>query len=103
MKTKSGQAISLGFDDSQAIAKALYVYAEAAYPPGGSECSQASNQSLKQLAERLLVAHKTPIMIKKRQLPMIKSAIRWFYSPESAHLHEEAIDCERLIRQLTGD
>ena len=103
MKTKSVLGIRLDIEASQAVGKALYAYADAAYPPGGSECSQASNQSLKQLAESFLIANKTPLKLKKRQLPMIKAAIRWFYSPDSTYQGEEAIDPELLISQLTGN
>lgn len=83
--------------DSLAISNALVAYANAAYPSCGSECSQATNQTLKELAERISHSHETPVQLKKRQHPMIKAAIRWFYNPENTDTSVLGIDPEKLI------
>ena len=76
----------LAFDTSQGagktLAQVLRVYADAAYPERGSECSQATRSSLLQLAESIAVksADGTPLDLRKRQLPMIRSAVEWYFS-----------------------
>lgn len=102
MKINKKTLVQLSEKDSNAISMALVSYANAAYPSNGSECSQASNQTLKQIALNLGNSHLQPVEIKKRQLPMIKAALRWYYSPESPHIAEtEQVDSEKLINTLT--
>ncbi len=105
LNMKSGQKntslIRLLQTDSFAIHKALVAYANAAYPSYGSECSQATNQTLKELAERVSHSYETPIQLKKRQLPMIKAAIRWFYSSENTDASVQGIDPEKLIALIS--
>ena len=100
MPAKIVREIRLSLKDAEAVNMALVAYAEAAYPTGGSECSQASNQALKALGEAFLVSNTVPLKIKKRQLAMIKAAIRWFYSTEANEGGENDIDSEELLRQI---
>ncbi|NNJ91043.1 MAG: hypothetical protein HKP55_05160 [Gammaproteobacteria bacterium] len=92
--------LSLDEETAVAIATAVYVYADAAYPPSGSECAQASNQSLKQLAEAIHNSPQIPFSYKKRQRPMLKAALRWFYSDENPLEHDAAIQAETLLEKL---
>ena len=94
--------LTLDEQTALAIATAVFVYADAAYPPGGSECAQASNQSLKQLAEAIRNSPKVPFSYKKRQRAMLKAAIRWFYSEQNPIAHDPLINPDTLIEKLIG-
>ena len=84
MTKKKSRIVQLTEEESRAVSRGLVAYANAAYPPGGSECSQASNQTLKEIALQLGNSHLQPAELKKRQIPMIKAALRWFYSSEES-------------------
>jgi len=92
--------LSLDIETANAIATAVFIYADAAYPQGGSECAQASNQSLKQLAQAIHNSPQIPFNYKKRQKPMLKAAIRWFYSADNPIEHDASIQAETLINKL---
>lgn len=79
------------------MAKILNYYAEAAYPLGGSECAAASREALNQLAGRFLQAD--DIEIKRRQRPLLKSAVNWFYHDAGLDVLDKAM-YERLMSQL---
>ena len=97
MKTKR-QPLKLEAEAARQIATSVLAYADAAYPPGGSECAQATHQTLKELAVKISRSHDSAINLKKRQLPLIKAAIRWYYSEEAQP--QSGIDPESLILQL---
>lgn len=99
---KKIKTIQLSSESAQAIAIALKVYADAAYPPGGSECAQASNQTLKDLAIKIYNSPTDPFNIKSRQKPMIKAAVRWYYGEDNPLQIENREDPERLISELEG-
>lgn len=92
--------LSLNQKDATAIATAVFVYAEAAYPAGGSECAQATNQTLKELAKAIGNSHEIPFSYKKRQKPMIKAAVKWFYSADNPLEHDTSIEPEQLLLML---
>ena len=98
MKAKKTQALTLDTETAGQIALSIYAYAEAAYPAGGSECAQATNQTLKELAFNINRSSEKALVLKKRQLPLIKAAIRWYYSEEAQP--EPGIDPEQLIKKL---
>jgi hypothetical protein len=83
----------LEFDTDQGAGKTLCqvlrVYADAAYPQNGSECSQATRSSLLQLAERIADAGKKeqPVRLQRRQLPMLRSAVEWYFSEIQKEMH----------------
>lgn len=52
-------------------------YADAAFPPGGSPCSQASRESLRELARRIEEGS-DHIEIGAAQRPMLKAALKWY-------------------------
>ena len=94
--------LSLDEQTAVAIATAVYVYADATYPEGGSECAQATNQSLKQLAQAIRNSPEIPFSYKKRQRPMLKAAVQWFYSPENPIEHDASINADELIEKLVN-
>ena len=98
MKVKNLRPLKLDGETAGQIAKAVYIYADAAYPPGGSECAQATNQALKELAGRISRSTDQAFILKKRQLPLIKAAIRWYYSEDVQP--EPGVDPEKLILKL---
>ena len=98
MKVKNIKALQFDGETAEQIATAVFIYAEAAYPPGGSECAQATNQTLKDLAARISRSAEQALVLKKRQLPLIKAAIRWYYSEDMQP--ETSVDPEKLILQL---
>jgi tRNA threonylcarbamoyladenosine modification (KEOPS) complex Pcc1 subunit len=67
------------------LAMAITHYAYAAYPPGGSECAQASREALETLAQTIKSQNsehveRTSIQIKARQRSTLKAAINWYFT-----------------------
>ena len=93
------------FDTSQGagktLAQVLRVYVNAAYPERGSECTQATRSSLLQLAEE--IARKSeeasPAGLRRRQLPMIRSAIDWYFSEIQSDMDHVR---EALLKRLNN-
>lgn len=81
MRRKTVQ-LRLTADASAAIAEAVAAYANAAYPPGGSECAQVSRETLLDSAKRIATAAGNEVSIRKRHLPMLRAAINWYYGDE---------------------
>ena len=76
----------IGFDTARGagktLAQILGVYVKSAYPPGGSECTQATRSSLLQLAERIKdkAVEEEIILLRRRQLPLLRNAVEWYFS-----------------------
>lgn len=67
------------------LVTAITHYAYAAYPPGGSECAQASREALETLAQSIKPqtadpVETSPFQIKTRQRSTIKAAINWYFT-----------------------
>ena len=79
---KQGLEFDTGSGAGKTLGQVLRVYANTAYPQNGSECSQATRSSLLQLAERIADAgqQEQPIRLQRRQLPMVRSAVEWYFS-----------------------
>lgn len=78
---KRGVAFDTTGGAGKTLAQVLSVYIKAAYPENASECSQATRSSLLQVVDEIVkqdAGHAT-VTLKKRQLPMIKSAIEWYF------------------------
>ncbi len=64
------------------FAEAIRRYAEAAYPPGGSECAQVAHEALNDSARAIAQAHQrapaTEIEFPRRQRVMLKAALDWY-------------------------
>lgn len=100
-KTWSKNLITLSPDTAENIAEALKAYATAAYPPGGSECSQATHQTLFDLANKIkILGPDGKLRLKKRQLPVMKTAINWYYSEDKAAENKQGITAQILLQQL---
>ena len=64
----------------QQLAEIISAYSLAAFPIGGSECAQATRESLLDMASRLSKCEEASSLINTRQIPMLRSAINWYYS-----------------------
>jgi hypothetical protein len=64
----------------QYLATIIKHYAHAAFPVGGSECAQATRESLVDMAYGLDSTMEISVAINRRQVPMLKSAIKWYFS-----------------------
>lgn len=69
---------------AHALATALEVYAEAAYPPDGSECAQVAHQTLMESARavRASAASEDGALLRRRQRSHFKAAIKWYFGDE---------------------
>lgn len=86
----------------QQLAHILQEYAQAAYPPGGSECAQATRESLLQLADTISHAENSAenhAGINSRQRPFLKSAINWYYEDVIDNPEQHALLLDRLKRR----
>ena len=70
------------FDGSKGAAEMMVAilnhYANVAYPIGGSDCAAASREALQSIANN--IAQNEQAEISRRQRPMLKSAVKWFYT-----------------------
>lgn len=91
------------FDGSDGMAGMMVAilnhYANVAYPIGGSDCAAASREALQSIATKIMTAQSEgeEAEISRRQRPVLKSAVTWFYteseyaSPNEA-MYDELID-----------
>jgi hypothetical protein len=70
------------FDGSDGAAEMLSAilnhYADVAFPLGGSECAAASREAVHSIIGKLKPID--DIEISRRQRPMLRSAVKWFYN-----------------------
>ena len=64
------------------IVAILNHYANVAYPVGGSDCAAASREALQAIATNIMQAQAEgqEAEINRRQRPVLKSAVTWFYT-----------------------
>ena len=67
-----------------AVAEAWLGYADAAYPPGASECAQVARSTLLASADALQQQANggPPAPLRRRQRAILKAAVAWYYSEE---------------------
>jgi len=87
-------SISCSPVQAEAIAKALLTYAHAAYPVGGTECSQVAHETLLESARTLMQISETnkQVELRKRQRSIFSAAVDWYFSeegPGDSQLHSE--------------
>lgn len=80
----------------QHLSRVIQHYAHTAFPIGGSECAQASREALLALAHRLEHCTAMSLPINPRQAPMLKAAIKWYFSEIET---DQALQA-RLLQQL---
>jgi hypothetical protein len=79
----------------QELAIVIQYYADAAFMLGGSECAQATRESLLSLAEQLINSDKG-MNIQYRQVPLLKTAIKWYFE----EVRQDPILENRLLQYL---
>ncbi|MGD8956619.1 MAG: hypothetical protein PVJ03_04745 [Chromatiaceae bacterium] len=63
---------------AQQLAMMVRAYVDAAYPRGGSECAQAAREALEDAAARCERHPGGQLTLRKRLLPQLRAALRWF-------------------------
>ena len=94
---RRGQPFDTGRGAGKTLAQVLRVYVSAAYPQQGSACSQATRSALLQLAGRIASdsANGEAVHLQKRQLPLIRSAVSWYFSEverDMDHVRDALLD-----------
>ena len=89
------------FDGSEGAAEMMVAilnhYANVAFPLGGSDCAAASREALQAIADN--IAQNELAEISRRQRPMLKSAVKWFYT-ESEYASPTEVMYDRLLSQF---
>ena len=97
------------FDGSEGKAEMMIAilnhYANVAYPMGGSDCAAASREALQIIASTIIQAQGAGELaeLSRRQRPVLKAAVKWFYTDSVYACKEgEAMDpmFDRLLSQF---
>jgi hypothetical protein len=76
-RTSRQHLVSCDAELAARLGQVVAAYAEAAYPRGGSECSQVAHETLLDTA-RLCAAHGGgELALPRRQLAMLRAAVDW--------------------------
>jgi hypothetical protein len=89
------------------LCKAIYEYAHAAYPEGGSECAQVARYTLLELAAEIndgISEEKVSVEISKRPRPMVKAALEFYFNRQdetcaTTSMHQR----ELFVSLLSGE
>ena len=93
------------FDGSEGGAEMMVLilnhYAEVAFPLGGSDCAAASREAIQGIAYNIMHAESEgcDAEINRRQRPMLKSAVKWFFT-QSEYAAPEDLMYNRLLSQF---
>lgn len=72
-------------------------YGDAAFPPGGSECAQASREALHGIAGNIENhAARDGALVSSRQRRLLRSAVSWYFSEVDASRRQEQTLLELL-------
>ena len=89
--------VSCDAASARELARALRAYAHAAYPPGGSECAQVARNTLLETAATCERHTAGTLQLRKRQLPMLRAAVRWWLSESDGVGVESPRGLEQLL------
>jgi len=67
---------------AQRLAKAIRAYTDTAYPEGGSECAQVARSALLDTAASCDAHESGDLLMRRRQLALLRACVRWFVSEE---------------------
>lgn len=83
MKSKTF-TVRCSAEQAAALAQALRAYAEAAYPPGGSECAQVARETLRDSAAAIEQAASSDqgAQLRRRQRALIRTAVAWYHNDQ---------------------
>ncbi len=89
------------FDGSEGASEMMVAilshYANVAFPLGGSDCAAASREALQAIANN--IAENELAEISCRQRPILKSAVKWFYT-ESEYASPNEVMYDQLLSQF---
>jgi len=89
-----------------AMSEAIQLYADAAYPLGGSECAQAARAGLLDTVEKINVQvsqQQNPVTISRRIKTHIKSAIQYYHEVNTEENELSAQRCRVMLAMLNGE
>ena len=87
----------------QTLCRVVDAYVEAAYPAGGSECSQSAREALQSTAQQLHHNYDTEnglVTISRRVKAHLKSALQYYAQTQNTQLVMQ--QSEQLLRCLDG-
>lgn len=90
-------AIHCDFHTAARLAQAIRGYADAAYPAAGSECSQVSRAALLDTAALCEAHSEGDLMLRRRQLALLRTGARWYFSEDGPGDVESLADLEALL------
>ena len=82
------------------LAAAIRTFAEAAYPPGASECAQVARESLLTTAETIDQSC-DGAAVSSRQRSLLKQAVTWYFTEVSPETPPEQV--QGLLELLRGN
>lgn len=85
--------------EAQMMSVILHHYAEVAYPLGGSDCAAASREAVQTLVNKFRQSECVEIEISRRQRPMLKTAVKWFYT-DSEYANPKEVMFQKLMEYL---
>jgi len=100
MRSKTVQ-IRCGAGVAHGLGTAIRTYAHAAYPPGGSACAQVAREALLDVARQCDAHRGGSLTLRKRMLPQLRAAVRWWLSTADPSDVESRPDLEELL--ITND
>lgn len=89
------------FNGSDGAAEALITvlkhYVDIAYPRSGSDCAATARQALRDIIDK--ISNDQICEISRRQRPMLKAAVKWFYT-ESEYANADDEIFHKLLSQF---
>ena len=90
-------AVDCTIATARQLALILRTFAHAAYPDGGSECAQVARETLNAAAAACESHTGGPLLLRRRLLPQLRAALRWYVSEHDMALVESAQDLASLL------
>lgn len=97
MKTRIVE-FSCSREAATSLAGAVRAYADAAYPPSGSECAQVARETLHDAASHCAAHPGGMLQLRKRLMPQIRAALSWTTSEDNPERVELPPDLIALLR-----
>lgn len=81
------------------LADAVRAYANAAHPPGGSDCSHVARETLLDTARYCEQTAGAPLQLRRRQISLLRAAVDWYFAQTGP---QDKVTGERLSVLLSG-
>ena len=87
-------------DEASLLGGVIRSYADAAFPPGGSTCAQASREALHGTGDEIeKYAANGGALVSRRQQRLLRSAVSWYFSEVENSPEQEQL----LLRLLENE